>query len=166
MANESLIARTSLIEIGQPAPDFTLVDQDRQEWTLSEAVKKGDVVIGFFPFAFTDVCSAEMQYISDDMEAIKGKGAEVVGLSCDSFAALKAWAKQMDFHQTLLSDLHRHVCKAYGLYWPQMNVASRGTVVVGQADNGKGVVKWAEARPPSQPMNFGDVLARVGCSRV
>lgn len=162
MANENLVPRTSLIEIGHPAPDFTLVDQDRHEWTLSEAVKKGPVVLGFFPFAFTDVCSTEMQYISDDMEAIKAKGASVVGVSCDSYAALKAWARQMKFNQTLLSDLHRSVCKGYGLYWPQMNVAGRGTVIIGQADDGKGVVKWSQARPPSQPMNFGDVMARVG----
>lgn len=162
MANEALQSRDSVIEIGQPAPDFTLVNQDRQEWTLREVVKKGDVVLGFFPFAFTDVCSSEMQAISDDMDAIKAKGAEVVGISCDSDAALKAWARQMAFGQTLLSDLHRHVCRAYGLYWAQMNVASRGTVVIGQADNGKGVVKWSQSRPPSQPMNFGDVLAQVG----
>jgi peroxiredoxin len=139
-----------------------LVNQDRQEWSLSEAVKKGDVVLGFFPFAFTDVCSSEMQAISDDMEAIKAKGAEVVGISCDSDAALKAWARQMGFGQTLLSDLHRQVCRAYGLYWAQMNVASRGTVVIGQAENGKGVVKWSQSHPPSQPMNFGDVLAKMG----
>jgi peroxiredoxin len=162
MANENLTPCAGVIEIGEPAPDFTLVGQNRREWMLSDAVKKGDVVLGFFPFAFTDVCSSEMQYISDDMQAIKDKGAEVVGISCDSFAALKAWAKQMGFEQTLLSDLHRHVCRAYGLYWPQMNVAGRGTVVIEQADDGKGVVKWSESRPPSEPMNFGNVLAKVG----
>ena len=146
---------------GQPAPDFTLPDQDRRDWSLSEHVKKGDVVLCFFPFAFTGVCSAEMACITKDMDAWRKKGATVVGISCDSFAALKAWADQGHLRHTLLSDLHRTVCKDYGLYWPDMNVANRGTVVIAKSADGKGKVKHADAREPGNAMDFDKVLAHL-----
>ncbi|GJM19515.1 MAG: peroxiredoxin [Phycisphaeraceae bacterium] len=149
------------IATGTTAPDFTLPDQNRDEWTLSEHVKKGDVVLCFFPFAFTGVCGTEMACITKDMGDWTAKGATVVGISCDSFAALKAWADAEGIKSTLLADLHRTVCKDYGLYWADMNVANRGTVVIGQSDDGKGTVTFSEAREPGDAMDWDAVLARV-----
>jgi peroxiredoxin len=150
--------RDSLIGVGETAPDFTLTDQDRNAWTLSEHLAKGDVVLCFFPFAFTGVCEMEMRCITDALGRWQDKGATVVGISCDSVAVHKAWAEQLGLKQTLLSDLHRTACKAYGLYWADMNVAQRGTVVVGR----DGKVKWTQAREPKDAMDFGQVLSGVG----
>ena len=152
---------TTPIKTGTAAPDFTLSDQNRDEWNLAEHVKKGDVVLCFFPFAFTGVCSSEMACITKDMADWKAKGATVVGISCDSFAALKAWADQMGLEHTLLSDIHRTVCKDYGLYWSDLNVSNRGTVVIGQSDDGKGEIKWSDSREPGDAMDWDDVLAKV-----
>ena len=146
---------------GQTAPDFTLPDQDRADWSLSEHVKQGDVVLCFFPFAFTGVCGTEMACITKDMADWQAKGATVVGVSCDSFAALKAWADAEGLKGTLLSDLHRSVVKDYDQYWTDLNVASRGTVVIGQSDDGVGTVKWSETREPGNAMDWDAVLARV-----
>lgn len=159
--NDHLEPRDRLIQPGDHAPDFTLPDQDRNDWKLSEALKKGDVVLCFFPLAFTGVCAAEMKCITDEMSKWKDKGAQVVGVSCDSFATLKAWGDQMDLGQTLLADMHRQVCKAYGLYWADLNVATRGTVVVSKDEGGKATVTWSQAREPSNAMDFDEVLAQL-----
>lgn len=166
MANETLTPptltpRASTIAVGDTAPDFTLKTQDRADWTLSEAVKKGDVVLCFYPLAFTGVCSTEMKCVNDEMGKWQAKGSTVVGVSCDSFAANKAWADQLGIKQTLLCDMHRQVCKAYGLYWADLNVSQRGTVVIGQSADGKGKVKWVQARQPGNAMDWENVLAQI-----
>ncbi len=154
--------RSTPIGVGEPAPDFTLKTQDRADWTLSEALKQGDVVLCFYPLAFTGVCSTEMKCVNDEMAAWAAKGVQVVGVSCDSFAVQKAWADSMGLKQTLLADMHREVCKAYGLYWADLNVSQRGTVVIGGSPEGRGRVRWVQARPPGSAMNFGEVLAHLG----
>src|SRR5689334_19208022 len=102
MPNENLKPRSAPITAGDPAPDFTLKDQNRADWTLSDQLKKGDVVLCFFPLAFTGVCSTEMKCVNDEIAQWQAKGAQVVGISCDSFATLKAWADQLGLKQTLL----------------------------------------------------------------
>ena len=151
----------SLLAPGAPAPDFTLMTQDRQQWSLHEALKQGDVVLCFFPFAFTEVCSVEMRCVDDEMASWQHQGATVVGISCDSFAALKAWSEQLGLRQTLLADLHREVCKGYGLYWSDLNVAQRGTVVVTKNSDGAPTVKWSQAREPGSAMEWQEVLNAV-----
>ena len=161
MANEHLTPRDTVLAPGDTAPDFTISTQDREEWSLAEHVKKGDVVLCFFPFAFTGVCGTEMECLSKEMARYTDQGATAVGVSCDSFAALKAWAERDGYTHTMLSDLHRAVCKAYGLYWSDLNVANRGTVVIGQSDDGVGKVKWSQGREPGAAMDFDEVLAAL-----
>jgi len=160
--NDALTPRTSPIAVGEFAPDFELKTQDRADWKLSDAVKQGDVILCFFPLAFTGVCSTEMKCVNDEMAKWSAKGANVVGVSCDSFATQKAWADSMGLKQILLADMHRGVCKAYGLYWPELNVSSRGTVVIGKSADGRGTVKWVQSRQPGSAMNFEEVLAWLG----
>ncbi len=161
MTNQTLAERDTPLTAGDPAPDFTLPDQDRVEWSLREQLSKGDVVLCFYPFSFTGICGTEMKCISSEMQRWQDQGAQVVGVSCDSFAVQRAWADQAGFTHTLLSDLHRHVCKAYGLYWPEMNVASRGTVIVTRSDAGEPVVRWSQAREVGNAMDFDQVLAKL-----
>ncbi|MBX3405801.1 MAG: redoxin domain-containing protein [Phycisphaeraceae bacterium] len=155
-------ARSLPIAAGDAAPDFVLQNQDRQDWKLAEAVKKGDVVLCFFPFAFTGVCGTEMKCISGEMAEWQKKGAQVVGVSCDSPFVLKAWAAAEGFSHDLLSDQHRNVCKAYGIYWADMNTTQRATVIIGRSAEGRGKVKWVQTRQPGNAMNWDEVLAKVG----
>lgn len=157
----SLTPREKPITAGEAAPDFTLKDQNRSDWRLADAVKKGDVVLAFFPLAFTGVCGKEMKCITDELASWQKKGAIVVGISCDSFAVLKAWADQMGLKHTLLADMHRDVCRAYGLYWKDLNVSTRATVVIGKSASGEGRVKWIQTREPSKAMTWDEVLAHV-----
>jgi peroxiredoxin len=154
--------RTAPIRVGDMAPDFTLKDQDRNDWTLSDALKKGDVVVSFYPLDFSPVCSTEMKCVTDEMAKFQKQGAQVVGISCDSFFVHKAWAEQLGLKHTLLADMHRHVCKAYGFYFPDLNVASRGTVVIsGDADDW-GKVRWVQARELGKGVSIDEVLAAIG----
>lgn len=157
----SMPVRSAPIKVGDKAPDFTLLDQDRQEWTLSKAVQNGPVVLCFFPLAFTGVCASEMECVSRDFDKWTKQGMQVVGLSCDSFATLKAWADQAGYKHRLLADMHRAVCRGYGLFWSDLNVAQRGTVIVEKGPDGSPTVTWAQTREPGKAMDFGAVLAAV-----
>lgn len=153
-----LSPRDTLIAPGDAAPNFTLKDQKIEDWTLADHLGTGgDVVLCFYPMDFSPVCSAEMTCVTDELAGFAGKNATVVGVSCDSFFAHKAWAESLGIKQTLLADMHREVCKAYGLYFADLNVAARGTVVIGS----DGVVKWSEQRELGDAMNNADVLVHL-----
>jgi peroxiredoxin len=156
-----LPASSKPINAGKPAPDFTLMTQGREEWTLSQALEKGDVALCFYPMDFSPVCSTEMKCVNEEFEAWRKKGVQVVGVSCDSFYAHEAWAKSLGLKQTLLADMHRAVSKAYGFYWPEMNISSRGTVLVSK-DDGKPVVRWVQAREIKDAMDLNDLMAHLG----
>ena len=159
--NDHLVHRTAALKAGDTAPDFTLLDQDRKEWKLADAVRNGDVVLSFVPLAFTGMCSTEMGCISKDTARWGAKGATIVGISCDSFATQKAWAEKEGYTQRLLADMHRQVCKAYGIYWADLNVSQRATVVVGRSADGKGTIKFFEAREPGNAMDWEKVLGLI-----
>jgi peroxiredoxin len=153
----ALTPRDTFIRAGEIAPDFTLKDQHRNDWTLSEALKQSEVVLCFYPMDFSPVCSTEMKCASDELARWKAKGATVVGISCDSFFVHDAWARSLGLQQTLLADMHRQVCKAYGIYWPDLNISGRGTVVVGR----DGKVRWSQKREIKDAMNPDQVLAAL-----
>ncbi len=157
MTNEQMKERNSPISVGEKAPDFTLTDHNRNEWTLSEHLKKGEVVLCFYPMDFSPVCSTEMKCITEDLAKYEAAGAEAVGVSCDSFFTHAAWRKAEGLRQTLLADMHRKVCKAYGFYFADLNVASRGTVVIGT----DGKVKWVQARQIKDAMDPAEVLGAI-----
>lgn len=157
-----LSPRTAPIQPGDPAPDFTLKDQDQNDWTLSQACAKGDVVLCFYPLDFSPVCSTEMKCATTEMQSFVDRGAQVVGISGDSFFTHKAWADQLGLTHTLLADMHREVCKAYGFYFPDLNVPSRGTVIVAKNDQGDLVVKWSQSRDIPQAMEVSEVLGAMG----
>lgn len=160
MANHFPV-RSAPLAVGDVVPDFTLPDQHKQDWTLSEHVRKGDVVLSFVPFAFTGVCGTEMGCISKDLAAWSGKGASVVGVDCDSVFANKAWAEREGYKHLILSDQLREVTKGLGLFWVDMNTTNRATVVIGKSPDGRGRVKFIQTRPPAQAMNWDQVLAMV-----
>lgn len=161
MKNDHLTTRSEPIKAGDAAPDFVLKDQDGKEWKLSDAAKSSDVVLCFYPLDFSPVCSTEMKCVTDEMDRFGAKGSKVVGISCDSWFAHKAWADSLGLKQTLLADMHRQVCKAYGLYFADLNCSSRGTVVVGKSDGGTMKVKWVQARQIKDAMKNDDVLAAI-----
>ena len=132
------------IDVGTRAPDFTLMNQDREPVTLSEVLKQGPVVLNFFPAAFSSVCQKQMCTFRDSSAELNKINGQVLGVSVDSFFALKAWADQNKFAFPLLSDYNRDVLDKYGVNNPDMiglkNIAKRAVFVIDRS----GTVRHAE----------------------
>ena len=118
------------IKVGDPAPDFTLKDQDQKDIKLSDFRGKKHVVLAFYPLDWSPVCTGENKCLTDDFPSFQSSNAEVVGISADSFFSHKAWADALGLKHRLLADMHRTVSKAYGLYFEPLNCAKRATVIV------------------------------------
>ena len=122
------------VDVGAKAPDFTLHNQDHQDVTLSTELKKGPVVLAFFPAAFSSVCQKEMCTLRDSASDLNNVKAEVLGISTDTFFALKAWGDQNKLNFPLLSDYNKEVIQKYGVVNPDMiglkNIAKRAVFVI------------------------------------
>ncbi|HEX8386742.1 MAG TPA: peroxiredoxin [Rubricoccaceae bacterium] len=102
------------LQTGDPAPDFTLFDEDRTAFSLAEARQGGPVVLLFFPGAFTSVCTTELNTVANDYGRYEGLGATVVGISTDSPFALAEFKRVNRFPFRLLSDHDGDVSAAFG----------------------------------------------------
>jgi peroxiredoxin len=136
------LQKTATLKIGDPAPDFTLTDQDDNRVTLSSFRGRKHVVLVFHPLAFTSVCAVQMPGYSRERQTFDGMEAQVLGISVDSVPAHRAWAEQLggiDF--PLLSDFYPHgqVAQAYGILRPE-GYSERATIIVDK----QGVVRYIE----------------------
>ena len=135
------------LKVEENAPQFTLINQDKEKVSLKDFGDR-NVVILFFPFANTSVCTAEMNYMKDNLDEFKELNAEVLGISVDSPFALKMWAEKNAFTFNLLSDFNRVVAPKYdSLYdvfapgkYDFKGVAKRSAFVVGK----DGKIKYSE----------------------
>jgi glutaredoxin-dependent peroxiredoxin len=122
------------VEVGAKAPDFTLPNQDREPVNLSEQLKKGPVVLAFFPAAFSGVCTQEMCTFRDSASALNKVSAQVLGISVDTFFAQKAWADAQKLNFPLLSDFNKDVIRKYDVVNPDMiglkDIAKRAIFVI------------------------------------
>jgi len=132
------------VDVGAKAPEFTLHNQDRQDVTLSQELKKGPVVLAFFPAAFSGTCQQEFCTFRDSSADLSKVNATVLGVSTDTFFALKAWADQNKLTFPLLSDYNKEVIRQYGVVNPDMiglkNIAKRAVFVIDR----NGVVRHRE----------------------
>ena len=132
------------VDAGAKAPDFTLPNQDREPVTLSKQLEKGPVVLAFFPAAFSSVCTTEMCTFRDSSSDLNKVNATVLGVSVDTFFALKAWRDAQGLNFPLLSDFNKDVIRRYGVVNPDMiglkDIAKRAVFVI---DRG-GVVRHSE----------------------
>jgi peroxiredoxin len=128
------------VEVGDKAPDFTLRDQHKQEVTLSDFRGKKNVVLLFYPFAFTGVCTGELCAIRDDLPEFENDDVETLAVSTDTVASLRIFADQEKFDYPLLSDHwpHGEVAKSYGVFDEKLGAATRGTFIIDK----DGIVRW------------------------
>jgi glutaredoxin-dependent peroxiredoxin len=122
------------VDVGAKAPDFTLPNQDRESVTLSDKLKNGPVVLAFFPAAFSSVCQQEMCTFRDSMTDLNKSNAQVLGVSTDTFFALKAWGDAQKLNFPLLSDYNKDVIRKYGVVNPDMiglkDISKRAVFVI------------------------------------
>lgn len=113
------------LQIGQLAPDFTLVDSDKKEVKLSD-YKGKNVVLLFFPLAFTGVCTAELCAMRDNLAVYNGLNADVLAVSVDSLFTLDKFKKEQGFTFPLLSDFNKDVSEAYGSIYQDFAFGMKG----------------------------------------
>ncbi|QMW06053.1 redoxin domain-containing protein [Spirosoma foliorum] len=133
-----------MLAIGQKAPDFTLFNTARKEVSLQDFQGK-NLIILFFPMAFTSVCTAELCEMRDNIAVYSGLNAEVVGISVDSPFTLAKFKEEQHLPFDLLSDFNKDVSQAYDSYYDTfvMNlkgVSKRSAFVVDQ----NGLIQYAE----------------------
>jgi mycoredoxin-dependent peroxiredoxin len=131
---------SEVVAVGAEAPDFELRDNNAQTHRLSSYRGKKNVVLVFYPFAFTGVCTGEMVAIRDEIESLQNDDTQVFAISCDTVASLRVFAEQESLTYPLLSDYwpHGEVAKAYGVFNDTLGAADRGTFVIDMA----GIVRW------------------------
>ncbi len=136
------------IQAGQTAPDFTLFDTDKNKVSLADQ-KGSNVVVLFFPLAFTGVCTAELCNVRDNIAVYNNTNAKVFGVSVDSLFTLGKFRAEQNLNFPLLSDFNKEAAKAYGVLYEtfpafeMQGVSKRAAFVI---DKG-GVVKYAEVCP-------------------
>ncbi|MCE7011897.1 peroxiredoxin [Kibdelosporangium philippinense] len=136
------------VEVGTQAPDFTLNDYNKQPVTLSSFRGEKNVLLVFYPFAFSGLCQGELCQVRDELATYEGADVQVLGVSVDTPFALKAWAEQQGYQFPLLSDFWPHgaVATTYGVFNDKAGMALRGTFLIDKA----GDVRYAEVNQPGE----------------
>lgn len=136
------------IDVGAPAPDFTLKDQNNQEVRLSDFRGRKAVLLVFYPLAFTGTCQGELTEIKENLTEYANESIQVLTVSVDSPYSHKVWAEREGYDFPLLSDFWPHgaVAQAYEVFHEAAGFANRGTFVIDQA----GVVRYAHTQGPGE----------------
>ena len=142
------------IEVGQEAPEFTLRDHHGHPTTLSSFRGSKNVVLVFYPWAFTGVCTGELCEIRDRIASFDNDDTVTLAVSCDAQFSLRIFAEREGYTFPLLSDFwpHGEVARAYGIFDEDAGAAIRGTFVIDK----QGIVRYAvvnqipDARDPAE----------------
>jgi peroxiredoxin len=148
-----------MIRVGDEAPGFTLRDQNREQFALSSMRGAKAVLIVFYPFAFTGICTGELQRVRDDLELFQNDHVQVVSISADSVYTQKIFSVREEFEFPLLSDYWPHgaVAQAYGVFNDQGGFANRGTFLVDR----DGIVRFAEMKTIGEGREADEWIAAI-----
>ncbi|HEX6523004.1 MAG TPA: peroxiredoxin [Streptosporangiaceae bacterium] len=142
------------VEVGEQAPDFELTDQHGTPVRLSSFRGSKNVVLVFYPLAFSGVCTGELCAMRDDFPEVSRDDVELLTVSVDSTFVLRTWSDQQGFSFGLLSDFWPHgaVASAYGVFDSDRGIATRGTFIIDKA----GVVRWKVVNPIPQARDIAE----------
>ncbi|MFJ7147911.1 peroxiredoxin [Streptomyces sp. NPDC100445] len=128
------------IQVGDKALDFELKDNHGRTVRLSEFHGEKNVVLLFYPFAFTGVCTGELCELRDNLPQFSDRDTQLLAVSNDSIHTLRVFAEQEGFEYPLLSDFwpHGEVSRAYGVLDEEKGCAVRGTFIIDK----EGIVRW------------------------
>lgn len=151
-------------EIDTPAPDFELANQFGESIRLSDFRGRRAVALVFFPLAFSSTCTGELCALRDNLALFADEGVELMGISVDSKAALRAWAEQERYEFTLLADFWPHgaVAQQYGVFLPERGFANRATFVI----DTEGIIRASFVTAPGQARSMDDYRAALERVRV
>lgn len=146
-------------EVGTPAPDFTAKDQNKVDVALADFRDKKAVLLVFYPFAFSSICTNELRAVRDQLPKFQNDDVQILAVSTDPTFSLKAFATAEGYEFPLLSDFwpHGELARTYGVFNDGPGMANRGTFLI---DRG-GVVRFTELNEPGMPRDQGDWLDAV-----
>lgn len=129
------------LQVGDLAPDFTLRDQHGAEFRLSSYAGKKAVLVVFYPFAFSGVCTGELTGFRDHLGDFETRGSTVVAVSCDPMYTQRAFADRDGIFFPLLADFWPHgaVAQSYGVLDADQGCPTRSSFVIDK----QGVIRWA-----------------------
>jgi peroxiredoxin (alkyl hydroperoxide reductase subunit C) len=129
----------TVIEAGEPAPEFTLRRENGRRFTRAD-LEGNTTVLVFYPFAFSPVCTDQLNLYEEVLDDFAAQGATLYGVSCDSTWTQKAFREKLGVSIELLSDFEPkgETCRAFGVYHPG-GFPQRALVIVGP----DGVIKWS-----------------------
>lgn len=149
----------SPLPVGATAPDFELKDQNNE--TVSLASFRGDkaVLLVFYPWAFTSICTGELGQLRDNIDAFANEHVQVLTISVDSGFAHKIFSQRDNLNFPLLSDFWPHgaVAEAYGVFNHEVGVSNRGTFLVDR----DGIIRFSEVNEIGQgrdPQRWRDAI--------
>ncbi len=153
------------VEVGQQAPDFTLRDQNGAQVTLSSFRGSKNVLLVFYPFAFSGICTGELCQVRDDLPRYQNDDVQILGISVDHPFALKSFAERDGYTFPLLADFWPHgaVAQTYGVFNDIAGMANRGTFLIDK----DGTVRFAEMNQPGEARDqsgWQKALAAVGAA--
>ena len=145
------------LDIGRPAPDFALRDQHGATVRLSSYRGEKAVVVMFYPFAFSRVCSGELSAVRASLPTFASARVQLLAVSCDPMFALRAFAEQDGLSFPLLSDFwpHGEVASAYGVLDADRGCAHRSTFIVDR----RGDLAWAVHNPVQEARDLEEQAA-------
>jgi len=151
------------LETGQPAPDFTLRDQHGARVSLADFRDDRVVVLVFYPYAFSRVCTGELRELQRHAARFEEAGATLLAVSCDPMFALRVYADQDELTFGLLSDFwpHGEVAAAYGVFDAERGCAKRSTFLIDRS----GVVRWQVHNPMGEPRDVDAYLREVAAAQ-
>lgn len=135
-----------MVTIGQQAPDFSLFNSEKIKINLSEFQNRKNVLLLFFPFAFTSVCTKELCSVRDNINRYQNDATEVLGISVDSVYTLAKFKEQEHYNFSLLSDFNKEVSALYGSLYEsfgdmQMAGVSKRSAFIADKN---GIIQYAE----------------------
>jgi len=147
------------LAIESMAPDFELVNQHGQKISLSSYQGKKNVVVNFYPFAFSGICTGELCALRDDLSAFQNDKVELISISCDPMYANKVFAEQEGYKFQVLSDFwpHGDIAKAYGVFDENRGCATRGSFIIGT----DGKIKWMVVNGLGEARNIAEYKAAL-----
>lgn len=132
------------LQVGDKAPSFTLRNTEKKEISLSD-FEGQNVVVLFFPLAFTGVCTEELCTVRDDLSVYEGLDAQILAISVDSLFTLDKFRAEQEYNFPLLSDFNKETSRAYGSFYEDFvlgmkGVAKRSAFVIDKT----GTIQYAE----------------------
>jgi peroxiredoxin len=145
-------------QVGDLAPDFSVASTSGNEVSLSSFRGKRNVLIAFFPLAFTGTCSKELVCFTEDFDQFAAEGVEILPISVDSTASLKEFKNKLQMKTELLSDFKRDVSRAYGVLNEERFYSNRAYFLIDR----EGRVQWSHIeRNNSERRDNSEILAAI-----